>query len=157
MKRALVGLGFLLIVAMFLGQGGQVQTGPVLVSGTVDGQAPVTVTTAASATLGISYQSGYTFNESATAGQAVTYTLPVAAAGRQYCVGNGYNGTAANTGVLTVAASAAGQFIIFTDGSLSATGGNVTSGGAGADFACFVGVDTTHWYLRPGQGTWTKH
>lgn len=131
--------------------------GTIISPGIVDGLAPVTVTTGTSATLGAgTYSSGYTFNEEATPGQAVTYTLPVAAAGKQYCAGNA-NGGAANTGVLTVATSAAGQFIIFTDGSLSATGGNVTSGGAAGDFACFIGVDATHWYIRPGNGTWTKH
>ena len=68
-----------------------------------------------------------------------------------------YNGSAADTGVLTVATSASGQFIIFTDGTLSATGGNVTYGGAARDSACFVGVDATHWIMYPSSGTWTKH
>ena len=128
-----------------------------LASGNVDGTAPVTVTTGSSASLGTTFKSGYTFNQNATAATAVAYTLPTAAAGLQYCVGNSYNGSAATTGVLTVNASASGQFIIFTDGTLSATGGNVTSGGAAADFACFVGVDSTHWYFKPSSGTWTKH
>jgi len=128
-----------------------------LVTGNLDGTAPMTVTTSTPVTLGGTFKSGYTINEHATAATAVTYNLPTAAAGLQYCVGNGYNGSAANTGVLTVATSASGQFIIFTDGTLSATGGNVTSGGAGADFSCFIGVDTTHWLMRPGEGVWTKH
>jgi hypothetical protein len=133
-------------------------TGNVLLApGIVDGLAPVTVTTGSSATLGGTYKSGYTFNQNATAATAVTYTLPTAAAGRQYCVGNSYNGSAANTGVITLATSASGQFIIFTDGTLSATGGNVTSAGAAADFACVVGVDSTHWFFKPSSGTWTKH
>jgi len=127
-----------------------------LASGTLDGQAPITVTTGSSATLGGTYKSGYTFNENATAGTAITYTLPTAAAGLQYCVGNA-NGGAANTGTLELLTSASGQFIIFTDGTLSATGGFVQSGGAAGDFGCVVGVDSTHWYFRPSQGTWTKH
>jgi hypothetical protein len=128
-----------------------------MINGFVDGTAPVTITTGTTATLGGTYKSGYTFNQEATAAQAVAYTLPTAAVGRSYCVGNSWNGSAATTGVLTVNASASGQFIIFTDGTLSATGGNVTSGGAAADFACFVGVDATHWYFKPSSGTWTKH
>lgn len=128
-----------------------------LVTGNLDGTAPMTVTTSTPVTLGGTFKSGYTINEHATAGTAITYNLPTAAAGLQYCVGNGYNGSAANTGILTVATSASGQFIIFTDGTLSATGGNVTSGGAGGDFSCFIGVDSTHWLMRPGEGVWTKH
>ena len=48
-------------------------------------------------------------------------------------------------GALTIQTSAAGQFIIFTDGTLSASGGYVISGGAARDSACVVGVDSTHW------------
>ena len=135
-----------------------------LASGIVDGEAPVTVTTSASCTLGTTsgcnataYNSGYTFNENATAATAITYTLPTAAAGKQYCVKNAYNGSASNTGTLELLTSASGQFIIFTDGSLSATGGYVISGGAAADAACVVGVDSTHWMLYVQSGTWAKH
>jgi hypothetical protein len=129
-----------------------------LATGIVDGLTPVTVTTGATATLGAgTYQSGYTFNQNATAATAITYTLPTAAAGKQYCVANSYNGSAADTGTLEVITSATGQFIIFTDGTLSATGGYVISAGAARDSACFVGVDSTHWVLYPSSGTWTKH
>jgi hypothetical protein len=128
-----------------------------LATGIVDGTAPVTVTTSSTATLGGTYNSGYTFNQEGTAATAITYTLPTAAAGKQYCVGNSYNGSAATTGTLEVITSASGQYIIFTDGTLSATGGYVLSGGAAADFACFVGVDATHWYFKPSSGSWTKH
>ena len=128
-----------------------------LATGNVDGTAPMTITTGTTATLGGTFRSGYTYNQEATAATAVAYTLPTAAAGRQYCVGNSWNGSAATTGVLTVNTSASGQFIIFTDGTLSATGGNVTSGGAAADAACFVGVDATHWQQYTQRGTWTKH
>lgn len=128
-----------------------------LVSGNVDGTAPVTLTTGTTATLGGTFKSGYTLNQEATAATAVTYTLPTAAVGLQYCIGNSWNGSAATTGILTLATSASGQFIIFTDGTLSATGGNVTSGGAAADAACVVGVDATHWQLYVQRGTWSKH
>lgn len=128
-----------------------------LATGNVDGTAPVTITTGTTATLGGTFRSGYTLNQEATAATAVAYTLPTAAAGRQYCIGNSWNGSAATTGVLTLNTSASGQFIIFTDGTLSATGGNVTSGGAAADAACVIGVDATHWQLYVQRGTWTKH
>lgn len=128
-----------------------------LATGIVDGLNATAVTTGTSIVLGGTYKTGYTFNQNATAGAAVSYALPTASAGLQYCVGNGYNGSAADTGALTLQTSASGQFIIFTDGSLSATGGYVISSGAVGDFACMIGVDSTHWYFRPNQGTWTKH
>ena len=135
-----------------------------IASGIVDGEAPITLTTGASCTLGTAsgcnataYDSGYTFNQEATAATAITYTLPTAAAGKQYCVGNSYNGSAATTGTLEILTSASGQFIIFTDGTLSATGGYVLSGGAAGDAACVVGTDSTHWQLYVQRGTWAKH
>ncbi len=120
------------------------------VSTVVDTGTPVTVST--------TKPSEFHFNENATAATAVTYNLPTAAAGKQFCFSNASNATPApNTGVLTIATSASGQFIIFTDGTLSATGGNITSGGAAADAACVVGADSTHWVLYVNRGTWTKH
>lgn len=127
-----------------------------LATGIVDGEAPVTVTTGATATLGGTYNHGYTFNQEATAATAITYTLPTAAAGKQYCVANSYGG-AADTGTIELATSASGQYIIFTDGTLSASGGYVISGGAARDGACVVGVDATHWILYVYSGTWAKH
>ena len=126
-------------------------------TGIVDGEAPMTITTGASASLGGTYSSGYTINQNATAATAITYTLPTAAAGKQYCVRNGYNGSAADTGTLELLTSASGQFIIFTDGTLSASGGYVISGGAASDAACVVGTDSTHWLLYVQSGTFTKH
>lgn len=144
--------------ALFAGGNIGAATGTsLLVTGNIDGTAPLTLTTGTTATLGGTFKSGYTLNQEATAAAGVAYTLPTAAAGLQYCIGNSWNGTAATTGVLTLNASATGQFIIFTDGTLSATGGNVTSGGAAADAACVVGVDATHWQLYTQRGTWTKH
>jgi len=112
-----------------------------------------TITTGTTATL----STCFTVNQNATAATGVTYTLPTAASGLQFCIDNGWNGSAANTGVLTLSTSASGQFIVFTDGTLSATGGNVTSGGAARDGACVYGIDSTHWMLYPHSGTWTKH
>ena len=147
-----------------LDSSGNMVAARLLASGIVDGEAPVTVTTVTSCTLGTAsgcnstaYDSGYTFNQYATAATGVAYTLPTAAAGKQYCVRNSYNGSAANTGVLTVNTSASGQFLIDVDGTLGSTGGHITSGGAGGDAACFVGVDTTHWQVYVQKGTWTKN
>lgn len=116
---------------------------------TIDTATPVTVSSTNKATFHI--------NQNATAGTAVTYNLPTAAAGIQKCFTNGNNGTAADTGVIAIATSASGQFILFTDGTYTATGGNVTSAGAAGDSACVVGIDSTHWELFVQRGTWTKH
>ncbi len=112
-----------------------------------------TITTGTTATL----STCFTVNQEATAATGVTYTLPTAASGLQFCIDSGWNGSAANTGVLTLATSAAGQFLVYTDGTLSATGGNVTSGGAARDGACVYGIDSTHWMFLPHSGVWTKH
>jgi hypothetical protein len=124
----------------------------------VDGSTVNTVVdTGSTVTVSTTLAAEYHFNENATAATAITYNLPTAAAGKQFCVSDAYNGTAANTGQLSLQASAIGQFIIFTDGTLSANNGFVQSGGAAADAACVVGVDATHWMLYVQRGTWTKH
>lgn len=130
-----------------------------LVSGIVDGRVPVTVTAGSSATLGGTYKTGYTFNQNPTAAAAVTYTLVggTFGGGQQYCVSNSWNGSAANTSAITLATSGAGQFIIYTDGTLTASGGNVQSSGAAGDAACVVGIDATHWQLYVQRGNWAKH
>ena len=112
-----------------------------------------TKTTGTSATL----STCFTVNQEATAATGVTYTLPTAANGLQFCIDNDWNGSAATTGVLTFATSASGQFMTFTDGTLTATGGNVTSGGAARDGACAYGIDSTHWMFVPHSGVWSKH
>jgi hypothetical protein len=127
-----------------------------LATGIVDGTAPITLTTGASATLGGTYNTGYTFNQHATAATAITYTLPTAAAGKQYCVKNSYNGSAADTGTITLQTSASGQFLI-SNGTLSATGGYIISAGAAGDAICAVAIDATHWEVYAQSGTWTLH
>jgi hypothetical protein len=136
---------------------GTLALGSLLATGVVDGQAPTTIITTGTQAMGATTQSGYYINENATTTTAVSGTLPTAAAGKQFCLENGWNGTAATTGVLTLSTSATGQFIIFTDGTLSATGGNITSGGAAADMVCVHGVDATHWQMGTVRGTWAKH
>ena len=133
-----------------------------LASGIVDGKAPVTVTTGTTATLGAAtYQSGYTFNQEATAGTGVTYTLPATAKGLQYCVANSIvSGTGApNTGVLTVYPPAS-SYIIYKGVRNTIGGGGthgIASGGAAADAACFVAVDATDWVVYAQSGTWTEN
>lgn len=126
-----------------------------LASGIIDGTVPVTVTTSTPITVGATYRSGYFDNQHATAGTAITYNLPTAAAGRSYCFVNSYNGSAMDTGTITIQTSASGQYII--DGALSATGGYVISGGAAGDAACVRGVDSTHWQFYTQGGTWVLH
>lgn len=113
--------------------------------------------TASTVTIGVELAS-FHFNQNATAATAITYTLPPAALGLQKCVANGYNGSAADTGALTVQTSASGQYIFdLTAGTLSASGGYVISGGAAGDEVCLVGVSTTRWALQEVKGTWTVH
>jgi hypothetical protein len=137
---------------------GVVVTGtlPLLVSNIVDGLAPVTITTGSTANLGGTYSSGYTFNQEGTAATAVTYTLPTAALGKQYCVKNSNNSSAADTGVLKLQTSAAGQSIIY-NGTAGASDGYIISGGAAGDAACLVGISSTQWEAYAQVGTWTVH
>ena len=133
-----------------------------IATGIVDGKAPVTVTTGTTATLGAAtYSSGYTFNQEATAGTAVTYTLPATAVGLQYCVRNSIvSGTgAADTGVLTVYPPSSSYLIL--NGVRNTIGGGgthgVASGGAAGDSACFVAIDATDWEVYVQRGTWTAN
>lgn len=137
-------------------------TEPLLVSAIVDGLAPITNTTGTSATLGAgTYNSGYTFNQEATAGTGVTYTLPATVKGAQYCVANNIvSGTGApDTGILTVYPPASSYVIL--KGVINTIGGGgthgVVSGGAAADAACFVANDSTHWTVYVQSGTWTAN
>lgn len=113
-------------------------------------------TASASVSVSSTLSSGFYFNHHGTAATAVTYTLPTAAAGKQFCFANGNGAGGANTGALQLNTSAAGQYIIADDGTLTASGGHVQSAGAAGDAACVVGADATHWRLFPSKGTWTK-
>lgn len=123
-----------------------------LVTGIVDGTTPITVTTGDSAAVGGTYKSGYIFNNNTSAANTTTYTLPTAAAGLQYCFKN----YTSKTGSLVIQTSAAGQYIDY-DGTLTASGGNVTSDAAGGNGACVVGVDATTWVLYIQKGAWTRN
>lgn len=131
-----------------------------LASGIIDGTAPITATTGATATIGAgTFQSGYTFNQNATAAAGVTYTLPATVKGAQYCVKNSIvSGSGApDTGILTVYPPAS-SFVIL-NGVINTVGGGgthgVVSGGAAADTACFVAIDSTHWDVWALSGTWS--
>jgi hypothetical protein len=115
-----------------------------------------TVTTGTTATL----STCFTVNQEATAGAAITYTLPPASVSPytlQFCADNGNNGSAPDTGTLELITSGSGQYIVFTDGTLSASGGYVISSGAARDGACVYGIDSTHWMFLSHSGVWTKH
>ena len=121
-------------------------------TGRVDGLVGMLASTAGSAlTISVSTHgsSSYFMNKGDSAAHSI-YTLPTAAAGLQYCVKN-YTGI---TQVLTLQTSASGQYVDL-DGTLTASGGFVHSGGAAGDGICVVGVDATHWVAYPGKGTWT--
>jgi hypothetical protein len=131
------------------GSTGAITSTSVVAAGIVDGEAPVTIETAAFS-FGITYSTGYYIvNNGST---ATTGTLPTAAAGKQYCVRN----IAAATSALTIQTSASGQYID-NAGGYTASGGYVVSGGALGDAACIVAIDTTHWLLYISSGTWTTH
>jgi hypothetical protein len=125
-----------------------------LATGIVDGLAPVTITaTSAGTTLGGTYKSGYIMTNPTSASATSILTLPTAAAGLQYCGGNG----AAKTGILTVYTKAGvGVQYIDLDGVLTANTGGVQATAVAGNMACFVGVDATHWKAIPTKGTWTR-
>jgi hypothetical protein len=130
-----------------------------LATGIVDGEAPVTITTGTTANLGAAYNSGYTFNQEGTAGTGVTYTLPATATGKQYCVQNSGTTSVVNAGILTVYPPSGSYMIL--NGVVNTVGGGgthgVASGGAAGDSACFVAIDSTHWEVFVGKGTWAEN
>ena len=137
-----------------------------LATGIVDGTVPVGISTGTSCTLGtsssctsVAYNHAYQFNQEATAGTGVTYTLPATAVGKQYCVANSGTTGVVNTGVLTVYPPAS-SYIIY-NGVVNTVGGGGTHGiasaGAAGDGACFVAIDATHWQVYAQSGTWTEN
>ena len=117
----------------------------------VGGGGSVTVAIDTSGTGTLSHT--YTYNQNATPSAAVSYALPTASAGAIHCVGNSYNGSAMDTGTITVATSAAGQYIIY--GAISISNGYVVSSGAAGNDGCLVGLNTTTWQFYPKAGVWT--
>jgi hypothetical protein len=154
-KRIIAAFALAVSCLLFMGQG-QVQQSPLVVAGIVDGWAPITITTTATANLGSQYSSGYTLNQDATAGAAITYTLPAPSPGKQYCVKNSNNGSAANTGTLEILVAATATQSLIYNGTKS-TSGYIISGGAGGDAACAVGISATQWEIYTEVGSWTLH
>jgi len=102
-------------------------------------------------TTGSTFNSGLYYNENATAGTAITGTLPAPVAGKQYCIKNFNNGSAANTGTIEVIVANTGTQSIVHNGTAQTS---ETSGGAAGDAACFVGVSATQWDFIVQAGTW---
>lgn len=131
--------------------------GSLLVGGNFDGKIP-TLAATSSCNAGIAggcfpvvYKTSTVINTNTTAAAAMTLSLPPVASGMHYCLTNGYNGTAANTGTLTIASSGSQKIL---DGTTLASA--ITSGGAAGDRACVTGASSTYWSLdKPLQGTWT--
>jgi hypothetical protein len=98
------------------------------------------------------------FNQDATAGAAITATLPTPAANPacQVCIKNSNNGSAANTGTLEILVANTGTQSIIYNGSKSASG-FIQSGGAAGDSACVIAISTTQWEAYPSTGVWTLH
>jgi hypothetical protein len=138
-----------------------------LATGIVDGLASVNNTTTTACTLGVAasncgtlnFQTGMTYNQEATAGAGVTYSLPATVKGMVLCVENSaVSGTGApDTGILTVYPPASSYVIL--KGTVNTVGGGTTHGvvssGAAGDAACFIANDATHWTVKTSSGVWS--
>lgn len=84
-----------------------------------------------------------------------TITMPVPAAGYEFCV---QNNVAVST-VITFAAIGSSSFYGKTDQSAYGTAGTGTlvSGGAAGDKMCLLGEDATHYNVASFNGTWTAN
>ena len=127
-----------------------------IVSGTLDGRAPITQVTTASFSIGATRSTGYYFNVNSTANTNITGTLPTSGIGKQYCFANVDDlvTPTPETGTIRINTSASGQYIHF-NGAVSNSGGYIISSGVAGDKGCIVGMDTTNWMFYPGLGTWT--
>ena len=89
-------------------------------------------------------QSGYTFTNTAATGE-ITYNLPDAAAGLEYCVANSDSGSL----TLTVDPQAADQILGLTN----AAGNKVSIATVGGSL-CLLAIDSTNWVVVGYYGTW---
>jgi len=84
-----------------------------------------------------------------------TITVPVPAAGLQYCAMNGDNVST----VITL--SAIGSSARYENQARTAYGtagtGTLVSAGAVKDSVCILGLDSTHYLFASGNGTWTAN
>lgn len=120
------------------------------------GAVPLTIQTITTSTATISGTNVLAVNTNATAGQAVTATLPTPAAGDQVCIQNFNNGSAANTGTLELLVANTGTQSIVSNGTVSSSG-YVISGGAAGDLGCVIAVSSTQWSFIPNNGSWVLH
>lgn len=84
-----------------------------------------------------------------------TITMPVPAAGKQYCVRN------ANNVATVITFAAIGSSSMYENTAFTAYGtagtGTLVSGGAAGDKMCLVGKDATHYDVYAFNGTWTAN
>lgn len=84
-----------------------------------------------------------------------TITMPVPAAGKQYCVRN------ANNVATVITFAAIGSSAMYENTANTAYGtagtGTLVSGGAAGDKMCLVGKDSTHYDIWSFNGTWTAN
>ncbi len=84
-----------------------------------------------------------------------TITVPVPAAGLQYCVMNDDN---VATVITMSAIGSSGQYENQARTAYgTATTGTLVSGGAVKDFVCLLGRDSTHYLFASGGGIWTAN
>jgi hypothetical protein len=122
----------------------------------VDGPVIVSMGTSSTCTFGTTYNTTIYLNQEATAGAAVTCTLPTAAFGKWYCMVNSNSSGTPDTGVLRFSTSAAGQSVEY-NGTVGASNGYFISGGAAGDKACLLGINSTQWEAYAQVGVWTVH
>ena len=123
-------------------------------TGRQDGTSGVTISTAGSPTTisSTNNKAAYYFNIGNSDANSV-FTLPTPVKGEQYCITN-YQVT--GTPVTTKPSfKAPANVYLVVKGVITGTQGTATAGGAAGDSACVVAVDSTHYVVFPGSGTWT--
>lgn len=151
----MVGTSILGVANGGLGLSGPPYTLNLITTGLLDGRVNVVRPSGGTYNFVDGFSQTIAFNENATAAAAFTGTLPTAAIGLTKCIANSDSSGVADTGVITIQTSAAGQFIHY-NGVLGTTGGSAISGGAAGDKACFIGKSSTDWELYAQIGSWTN-
>ena len=114
----------------------------------------VTTGASISATCGFLY-----YNQDATAGAAVTLTLPAPVANPtcQVCLKNSNAAGTPDTGTLELLVANTGTQSIIYNGTKSTAAGFIQSAGAAGDGTCLLGISSTQWEAYPSTGVWTIH
>jgi len=103
---------------------------------------------------GTGIKSGYYLNCHTTETTTpITYTLPTAEAGMQFCIKNGYGDNAACSGALY--ASPAATDYIEAAGTLGGQGKDYRSSGAAGDYVMLVCYKTNYWSVIGSVGSWS--